>query len=236
MITIKELKKKQNIINEKVMLLKDNVTGATAKVDGIVDIEEYLNASLRIMWVLKEVNSPNDDGDWNMIDELTRWSKDLIPSDFRKTFDNILYTTNGILTETQWENQPDQDGKDGAAITRQLLKIAYCNVKKVPGSSSTNMNALRTYYQNSDKHIVQQINEFEPQVMIFGGTYDILEPDLDVAHFSDGGDHRLGIYTTSKQIILNAYHPQNRSMTREDYCNSIINAVLDWKKNSRSHD
>lgn len=217
----------QNKINQEVEILKDPITHATAKVDGIVNVEKYLQSNIRIMWVLKEVNASEDGEEWNMIDTIKDWTGKPIPTEWRKTFDNILYVTNGILTSTAWEDQNNH--YNDLNMTSQLQEIAYCNVKKIPGNSSTNMSNLKKYYKQSDKHILKQINELIPQVIIFGGTYDIVEPDLDIMHYSDHGDKNLSWYSTKDQIIINAYHPQNTSISHQEYCDGIINAVLEWK-------
>jgi hypothetical protein len=228
MKTKEELELLQKEINNEVENLKDQVSGATGKPDGIINIEKYLNAELRIMWVLKEINSDGDGYEWNMIDTIKDWSGKSIPIDWRKTFDNILYTTNGILTSTLWEDQPDQD--ENPEITHQLSKIAYCNVKKVPGTSQTNMSKLKRYYETSKKLVLKQINELEPQIIIFGNTYDIIEPDLSNLDYKTAKYKTMEAYFSPEQIMINAYHPQYFKIDPKDYCNDIINAVLDWKK------
>lgn len=226
MKTTEELIKSQDSINAAVLLLKDPATGATAKVDGIIDIEEYCKAKTRITWVLKEVNSSGDGEEWNMLDTIKDWAGEPIPNEWRNTFDNILYATNGILTQTVWGNQDKS-----SEITHQLSKIAYCNVKKVPGAASTNMKTLEKYYQAGNKHVLEQINAFEPEVIIFGNTYDILEPDLDIMHYKTVKYSSFDAYFDEKQIIINAYHPANTKFTNEVYCNDIIQAVIDLRQN-----
>ncbi|QJP34340.1 hypothetical protein F0365_07985 [Nonlabens sp. Ci31] len=162
-----------------------------------------------------------------MIDTLRSCSGKSIDHQWRKTFDNILYTTNGILTQTLWEDQQDQDKHP--EVTNQLSKISYCNVKKVLGASQTNMSTLERYYNASEKHVLRQINELEPQVIIFGGTYDILEPGLNIMHYKSVMENDLPWYYSQDQIILNARHPQSTSGTRQKYCDNIIKAVINWK-------
>ena len=229
MKTKEELALLQKEINDSVEHLKDHLSGATGKPDGIINIEKYLSAELRIMWILKEINSDGDGDQWNMIDTIKDWSGKPIPKNWRKTFNNILYTTNGILTKTLWEDQQDQD--EHPEITHQLSKIAYCNIKKVPGSSQTDMSLLKKYYNASEKHVLKQINKLEPQVIIFGNTYDIIEPDLSNLDYKKVEYKTMEAYYSSNQIMINAYHPQYLKIDSKDYCNDIIKAVLEWKEN-----
>src|SRR5690606_31648188 len=76
--------------------------------DGIVDIESYLNADLKIMWINKEVNSTEEDADWNLRDVLSVLrTDDGVVKGWAGTFNPIIYTVYGILNDKNWKDIPD---------------------------------------------------------------------------------------------------------------------------------
>src|SRR5690554_4535823 len=96
--------------------------------DGIVDINEYLASNLKIMWILKEANSPDDD-DWDMRGALKDFYEKEYKGSFRNTFDPIIRTTYGILHEKLTDGTLVLDN----TVISSLKNIAYVNVKKVAG-------------------------------------------------------------------------------------------------------
>lgn len=77
--------------------------------DGIVDPKKYAKAKLRILWVLKDPNSPDATEDWDLrgaIKDDLKKEKGM-GKDWRKTFNPIVYATYGILENEKWVDIPN---------------------------------------------------------------------------------------------------------------------------------
>ena len=200
--------------------------------DGIVNSEEYHSSSLKLLWILKEANSP-DDSDWDMRDalfDLKNENGSGLKYGWSNTFTPIVYTTYGIFNSLQWENIDSFHNHQN--IIDVLRKIAYINVKKVPGKSSSNWNEIKSYYDKNKNALHEQIALIHPQIIIFGFTLDFFDDDF-MSEFGNLHESKendlLHIYENCDYLLLHAYHPNNRKLQQKEYCNLIINAVSEWK-------
>ncbi|GAB3660253.1 hypothetical protein GCM10028791_34090 [Echinicola sediminis] len=188
--------------------------------DGIVNEEAYKNAETKILWVLKEANSTGEVGEWDLrgaIDNLK--TEKGIKNGWEKTFRKIVYVTNGIINGTEWDDIPYTN--EDPSIIDVLKKIAYINIKKVGGISKANDNELLEYYNESKDLLIDQINAYSPDVIIFGNTYRFFQNDLGLPDFEVFGTcHAV---KKSNVIYIDAYHPGAR-INEEDYFKDIIEA------------
>ena len=200
----------------------------TAIKDGIVDVDEYLAADLKIMWILKEVNSP-DDEDWDMREVLINLKSSCgtkIKEGWASTFNPIVYTTYGILTNLYWEDIPNTDVAPN--IIDVIKKIAFVNIKKVSGGAVAVNNKLSDFHNKYSYVLKKQIESFIPDVIICGNTLEIIDDfGNQYEYFKDNG---MNFYTSEKHIIVDAFHPNNRNLSQEVYCDTIIRNVLQWKE------
>ncbi|WP_051190428.1 hypothetical protein [Kaistella palustris] len=209
----------QQFIGEKVIL------------DGIVDYEQYQNSSPKILWILKEANS--GDADWNMRDALNNLKNSSgkgLTDGWANTFTSIVYTTNGIFTGEDWDSMGNFN--EDQSIIDVMQKIAYINVKKVPGGSQADWNLIKQYYSENKIGLHQQIKLINPEIIIFGGTYNFFDDDffdLFGELESNVENSSLHIYQNKNYLLLNAYHPNNRAIKHSTYCNLILEAVKDWQ-------
>lgn len=188
--------------------------------DGVINETLYKTASLKILWILKEANDPENEA-WDMRGAI----RDLkTPSGIKKgwsnTFKKIVYVTNGLLNNLNWDENLFHPSYKPDVID-ELQKVAFINVKKTGGGSSTNKTMLAKHYQGNKTLLFNQINEFEPELIIFGGTYWLFQNDAP-ANLSRFGICEAGIW--GNRIIIDAFHPNARKK-EEDYFNSIIEAV-----------
>jgi|SRR5690606_14760368 len=200
--------------------------------DGIVNIDEYLSSELKIMWVLKEVHSVGDDGKWDLRDalkSLKNEAKTAMKEGWTGTFNPIVYITYGILNEKMWEEIPNT--WDDPKIIDILNKVAYVNLKKVSGNSVANHRELIDY-NNQFHHIIKmQIEAFCPDVIICGNTLEIF--DYFGMDYTENRVENMIFYFSDKHILIDAYHPNNRKLKQQIYCDTIIQQVLDWKQKYR---
>ena len=137
------------------------------------------------------------------------------------TFKKIVYVTNGLLNNLNWNDDLHHPGYDPNVID-ELKKIAYINIKKTGGTSRTDANMLQEYYNKNKDLLFEQIKEFKPDILIFGGTFKYFKEDLNIFQMNTYGSCK----ATNKdnQIYIAAYHPQY-TIKEEIYFNDIINAV-----------
>lgn len=97
--------------------------------DGIVNEQKYKNSDIKLMWILKDANSTGEDESYDLREAINTLKRDYgVRKDWEKTFNNIIYVTNGILNDAEWEDIPYP--KDEPNTVDILQNIAYINIKK----------------------------------------------------------------------------------------------------------
>jgi hypothetical protein len=194
--------------------------------DGIVNEEKYIGSEVKLMWVLKDANSTGESETYDLRKAINSLKRDYgVRKGWEKTFNNIIYVTNGILKNTEWENIPYP--RDKPDIVDVLQNIAYINVKKIGGGAKSNDLEVNEHYQKNKELLLEQIDEFNPDVIIFGNTYHYFKDDLKLNQMNVFGT----CHATAKdnRIYLSAYHP-NARMKQKDYFDDIMIAYHAFKK------
>lgn len=183
-----------------------------AYIDGIINVEKYLKTHPKILWILKEVNHDGSLEDWNMAEILQDIKADYgIEKGFEKTFAPIVHLSYGIINKKNWNEVPYH--YDEPSIIDILSRIAYINVKKTSGSSTTHYTSLEKAYEENKTLLFKQINEINPDIIIYGGTSYLFESDIEIQISNRNIKH------------ISAYHPAQRSITHEEYFNRVYNQV-----------
>jgi hypothetical protein len=205
----------------------DESDGSKVILDGINDLEEYSKVDLKILWILKEPRC--DSGGWDMRDALNNMETDK-RTGWRHTFDKIIYSSYGILNDfTSWN---DMDYiRNNPSMKRVLKSIAYINLKKLPNTNQTSFsddNEILTAYNKDKSIILSQINLFNPDIIICGGTLKFLKNDLNL--FEENSKHSgdTKYYIQNNKIYIQAFHPSYWAKSQVTYCDEIINAVKLW--------
>lgn len=232
---IKIVKKQAHVIINKNFRMKkftqeiENIAKNFSKppiFDGVVNEEKYQNSDVKIMWILKDANSTGEDESYDLRDAINNLKTEYgIRKGWEKTFSNIIYVTNGILNQTEWEDMPYP--KDDPSIVNVLKQIAYINIKKVGGGSESVESELHEHFLKSKELLISQIDEFNPDVVIFGNTYRFFKNDLGLNQMNIFGT----CHATAKadRIYIDAYHP-NARITGKDYFEDILKAYNTFKK------
>lgn len=200
--------------------------------DGVYSAERYLKARKRIMWVLKE---PYDEiselgypcgGGWQVseaFDAPGAWKN--------PTWQSMIYATYGILNNKHWK---DMDWiSDDRSMADCLKDIAYINISKMPGYTASDDAYIEKCYDIWRPILLEQIRMYEPEIIVFGNTFRFFKHDLvgDAAapchSDSNGKCCYLNHYKSADMLLLDAYHPNQRMVTREVYVESIIKAGVD---------
>lgn len=134
----------------------------TIVTDGIVDEKEYLDSKYKILYVMKEVNSDQNDK-WSLTEFLSNGARS-------QTRDNIARWTEGILNlekNLAWEYlSRDND------IRRDiyLKKIASINLKKTAGKHTSIAREIDMTARNNKDIIKKQVDIYQPDIIICCGT------------------------------------------------------------------
>lgn len=194
--------------------------------DGVVNWERYLTAPKKILWVLKEGNDP-DNGieDMRLIHRFGT-EDSVIPNykRWKSTYKKLLYVTHGILKKTYLWNDMSDIQNDGTIDNEfHLEDIAIINLKKVTGGSASNINEIYDYYINAKDIIFDQIELFEPDIIINCSRINqFLFDFLGEGNISEKGINKFG--KNGKVIFIHSYHP-NARYNEADYVDSILEIV-----------
>ena len=226
---LEQLKERCDIISAQIEQLGAK-TNSHVVIDGIIDIEKYLNAKHRILWVLKEANS--EGVSWSYLDKfkdkewLYKCGKSI------PTIKRVIYTTYGILNDCQWCEIPDADVE---TAFYHLQGIALINIKKVPGGSVSEYGEIQKAYNENQELLRQQINTYNPTIIIFGNTLQFFcESDFDGLETANKQTTEYGneFYDTGEKLYIHTWHPAARGHGFDDegYVMDIVNIVKKWNK------
>jgi len=192
--------------------------------DGVVDQDRYLSSSPRILWILKEpwekLKSGEKGGDWSVTRDL------LLNGEFtdnKGTYPPMAYVSFSIANGFMKYSDIPYVTKD-PAVRDALRTLAYINVKKFPGTTTSNGDEIRTYYERYKDFLHSQIEMIAPNVVIYGGTSHLFRHRLGLHHFSSqpGGPD----FVVKDGILhISAYHPNQRTMTKELYVEGIVETI-----------
>ncbi|SMY33697.1 hypothetical protein PMAL9190_01156 [Photobacterium malacitanum] len=160
-------------------------------VDGVVSEEHYINSSLKLCFVLKEVNDEGGGG-WDLrqfIRDGARW----------QTWDNIsrwVKCISKLDKDVCWSelaNITENDRKD------TLKSICAMNLKKSPGRHTTIKASFNKVVAEDKEYIQKQYSLYNPDITVCCGTGWDFRWALDL--------DKTEVYETSRGIswFLNTY-------------------------------
>lgn len=194
--------------------------------DGIVNIDEYYDSTIRIMWILKEPYDKNENGHsggWSMTNALDNGK--LGKGKDSKTWNRIVCSSFGIL------NNFERLGKvvelnEKQKVREIIKKIAFVNVKKIPGDTTTSAKTLTNAYKQNKEILLKQIDTYRPDIIIGGKTLHLFKKDLNV---KKENELEAGHFFLKNQLFINTLHPAQRNISTDDYVNKIIERAEQWK-------
>ena len=193
--------------------------------DGIVNVTEYYNSPIKIMWILKEPydNKQDGGGNWSMTDALNKGA--LGNGRDASTWQPIIYSTYGILNNyIKYEKMPKiADTKNMNLILRQ---VAFINVQKLPAKTRTSETELKNAYQKNKEILQLQIATYKPDIIIGGKTLHLFKEDLKIAK---NEELKFGHFSKDKTLFINTFHPAQTKITKNEYVNKIIERAETWK-------
>jgi hypothetical protein len=214
----------------------DNLQDFGPICDGIINIEKYVKAKFKILWILKEPYDYIEDGKphgggWDLKETLnTKKVTELGRS--IATLNPIIYTSFGILNDfCSWDHMQSITNLE---IFETLEYISYINVKKLPGFTQSISKEIANAYTENKEILLKQIDVCEPDIIIGGSTLELFLEDLGIENVKmrircEGS---FPYYIKGKQLFIAAYHPSSvpRNTSERNYCNDIIDTVKSLKE------
>ena len=201
--------------------------------DGIICPKKFGNhpkSKHRILWILKEANDPNGGG-WPLTDFLAKREDPeglFSYNRWKATFGLVIKVSYGLLNGFVGFDEIEKDLKKASEI---LDYIAFINIKKVPGGSRAYLPEIA---EGINPQLIQkQINEINPDIVIGGNTLWILAKNdlfLESKELSKLNNDNWGLYKDKDKILwIDAYHPNNTTVTHEEYYSQIIKLATKTK-------
>jgi hypothetical protein len=205
--------------------------------DGVVDAEAYLATKPRIMWILKE---PYDDldaegmpagGGWTMFKDFGEGDTLAKAVNRNAALRNVTYASHAILNGISSYAKLPWITDAPMAYEKTIRSIAYANISKMPGRTTTSDARLWELYSDWKEILFRQIDLYAPDVIIVCGTatlecmrqdlgLDLSKPKRTVRR----GNSVVDIHEWRGRRIVWAPHPAAR-IPPEDWVDSVVEAA-----------
>jgi hypothetical protein len=248
---IEELKAKEKEIAAKINAIESGVEGLMPVVDGIINIEDYVNAKYKILWILKEVHDEwrvkktgkKECGGWNLTCAGEDHPEGLYAriKNEPKTIDNFIVPRRIRLAsycifagETYAVHRPTED-----ELNKALSSVAYINIKKIPGGASADPKQIQEAYDTNKTLLREQIETYNPDIIICGNTLQYFSNDnfFEKKNRTEiDPESQFCYYPLENRIYINTNHPAHKPADKEfwyDRMVQIVNAVSVWGKKYR---
>ena len=113
-----------------------------------------------------------------------------------------------------------------------MLEIVILNLSKMPAGTTSNSSFAKNYEKYWVSTLKEQIELYNPQVVIFGNTFNVCWPlfvseDSEPIRIPETGRCFINLYKNNGRILLDAYHPGIRSNV-EFYVDSLIDTIKEY--------
>ncbi len=205
--------------------------------DGVMKPELYFKKQIRLAWMLKEPYDLENGtgGGWSYFDMFPE-GENLYKVQFNRghktTWHPMIYISYGIHNNYQkWEDMEYIRNKN--EMCDVVRYVAFINSQKLPskGYTKTNFEDLKESINKNSDLLKNQIDLVNPNVLIFGNTIELYKNmlDLDFSKFQNSGSCKYIIQ--NNKLYISAYHPSQRTITRDKYVNDVITVVENWSNN-----
>lgn len=144
--------------------------------DGVVDEPSYLKSGIKLLLVLKEVNSPNEGG-WDLRQHLREGQPG-------KTWTAVAQWVHGVRhleRDISWDELGEIGLPRKELQRRELLRsVCVMNLKKSPGGSVSDPERLEKIAQEDRAFLNEQFRLYSPDLVICGGTSHIFQREIDL--------------------------------------------------------
>lgn len=194
--------------------------------DGVVSIDRWCAAPLRIMWILKEPwdEENSSGGGWSLTGDVLNAQP--VSALGHATFHPIIYIAYGLFNDLNYADMPwVRDMKDPESFVRSL---AFINVKKLPGvSRGASGPLILEWYSRGRQIVLRQIEAYCPHIVFACAPhFSAILDDLDRAWRNrvrsvGSADH----VWVGETIFVRVWHPGQTQVSREKYVDDALGAV-----------
>ncbi len=135
--------------------------------DGVVSESDYLASNPKVAFILKEVNDQGGGG-WDLRKFISEGGRP-------QTWDNITRWVHGIRNLDSIPNWEFYSGISNDLRVATLKSICAINLKKSPGTHTTDHAALNVVANEDKEFIRKQYSIYNPDLTICGGTGDLFK-------------------------------------------------------------
>lgn len=237
MLAIQHIKNEEENLTREINAIAKNLhlPYANPIYDGVCDLEQYLSCGKRIMWIMKEAWDSSWEengieyiggGGWSMVGCFSGYGVDgKLPKDNtwkQNSLQSIIYAMYGYFNNKKFQ---DMDMiKSNKSMANILQQIAYINISKMPGRKNSNDKDILQSYRTWKNILFKQIDLYNPEIIICANTFKYFQKDLEINDLIDENEV-LNTYTKDGRLWLDAYHPNQRKVSREWYVNSILKTI-----------
>lgn len=233
---LQELKSFQTIIQNLIQIKaksRDNAEIIEPIYDGVCDLEGYLKSEIKVMWMLKEAYDDFDEsgmpkgGGWEIYES---WPQEeyVKSTTAIRSWQPIMYVLRALAEDNNWDDVP-WIRDDREKYVEFLRSCAYINVNKMPAGKTS--GDLSEKFEIWSDVINAQILGYAPDVIIFGNTFPYFKNQCYVKESKrcNGVQGATGVYVTKigekPTLLIDAYHPNQKTLTREVYVDSILESI-----------
>lgn len=246
-MTVEELRDGQKIIDS---LIQSADKTNEAVLDGPFDFRKYAEASLKILFFMREPNSYNDGG-WDYKDVLLK--HDHFFGIFNAIAECVINkkTLEEVLTflKDNWDSEIHKK--------EAIYSIAFTNINNIPGGSLVGKNgSIEKLAENNKKIIKEKLIVYNPDIIISPDTdvprvWEVFKSSLEIEddnnciHFDRNGEktHSDDLFianyscltkTNRKITILGTYHPSAAKwgqFSADEWITAVVNAINWSRKN-----
>ena len=172
--------------------------------DGVISEKDYLNSDIKICVVLKEVNDFGGGG-WDLREFIADGARS-------QTWNNVVRWVNGIRNierDIPWKEFADINEEDRKS---SLKSICAMNLKKSPGTHTTDKASLNKVANEDRNFIEKQFALYNPDITICGGTGDLFKDVAGLNEFEWKRTNR-GIWwyeRAPRKYVIAYCHPEAR--------------------------
>lgn len=174
--------------------------------DGVVSEKDYLDSKPKIAFILKEVNDP-DGGGWDLRELVAQGKRKQTWENVARWVDGIRLITNGehIPSWSVWERTSESFRKD------VLKSICVLNLKKSPGTHTSNSSSLEAVAREDKDYIRRQYELYDPDLTICCGTGGLFKEISGHKSSWEKTNRGIAWYERAKgKFVLSYSHPEAR--------------------------
>lgn len=195
--------------------------------DGIINEEKYYKSNLKILWICKEPYDKRED-------ETIRFSlRDEINTSPRGYYTIKIMRRIALASYCILNNATYSEALADSDVSLALQSIAYINLSKLPAltNSSGREGYFSKVYDKCKPVLLKQIDQFEPDIVIFGATCYHFMKDLGL-DFNEGKNLEYqdrSVFYHDGKLFIDSCHPSFIGKPGEEkFCKSIYEAVQTW--------